>query len=113
MRFALIANLTLEEAMIWSPICSDAAEDIKLKLKSDTDIEANSRRLTNAAAAFSFYRYTLYRASGTGMNGFVAGDIKIEGNSDVSVKTAVTVWNDAKRNIADLLEDDEFVFRQV
>ena len=33
MRFALVANLTLEEATLWVPICSDAAEDIKIKLK--------------------------------------------------------------------------------
>ena len=47
------------------------------------------------------------------MNGFTAGDIKIEDNSNTSIKTAVAVWKDAKRNIADLLEDEEFVFKQV
>lgn len=113
MRFALVANLTLEEATLWVPICSDAAEDIKIKLKKNVDLELNSRRLTSAAAALSFYRYTLYRASGTGMNGFTAGDIKIEDNSNTSIKTAVAVWKDAKKNIADLLEDEEFVFKQV
>lgn len=113
MRFALIANLTLEEASVWMPICSDAAEDIKLKLKSGIDIDTNSRRLTTAAAALSFYKYTFYRASGVGMNNFVAGDIKIENDTNASIKTAATVWEDARRGIADLLVDEDFVFRQV
>lgn len=113
MKFALIANLTLEEASPWMPICSDAAEDIKLKLKSGIDIDTNSRRLTTAAAALSFYKYTLYRSSGVGMNSFVAGDIKIENDTNASIKAAFTVWEDAKKSIADLLVDEDFVFRQV
>ena len=87
--------------------------NIKLKLKSGIDIDTNSRRLTTAAAALSFYRYALYRASGVGMNNFVAGDIKVESDTDASVKTAATVWGDAKKGIADLLVDEDFVFRQV
>ncbi len=112
-KFALIADLTLEEAAPLSPICSDAVDEITVKIKDGVDNEINSRRLTAAAAALSFYKYSLYRASGAGMGGFTAGDIKVESQSDASVKSALSVWAEAKDSIADLLADKDFVFRRV
>ena len=47
------------------------------------------------------------------MGGFTAGDIKVESQSDASVKSALSVWAEAKDSIADLLADKDFVFRRV
>ncbi len=112
-RFALIANLTLEEASPWLTLCSDAAEEIKMILKETVNVDANSRRLTTAAAALTFYKYTLYRSSGTGMEKFNAGDIKIENDFELSVKIAKKIWNEAKDSICDIINDKDFYFGQV
>lgn len=112
-RFALIADLSTEEAAIWSPICNDAMLELTHKLKSDADTDANAWRLNAAAASLAFYRYTLYRASGSGMDAFSAGDIKITPEKQIAVKAAYAAWCEARNELADLLVDDEFLFEQV
>ena len=112
-RFALIANLTLEEASPWYRTCEDAMYEIESKLKPNVDKETNGRRLNIAAAALGFYKYVLYRASGCGMDSFSAGDINIKSDKKTSVDMAYKVWQDAKRNVADILEDDNFLFERI
>ena len=112
-RFAVMADLSLEESSPWVDFCADAAEDILLQLKDGVDIEANERRLTSAAASLSFYRYTLYRASGEGMNSFSVGDVKVTQNKKDSVNSAYQAWCNQRDNISDLIEDDHFLFRMV
>lgn len=112
-RFSIIANISLEEAFPWTEICEEAADEIKSHLKSDVDEDKHRRRLDAAAAALAFYRYILYRASGGGMESFTAGEIRIKSDAKTSVKMALTVWKDAKHSIADLLNDDDFMFETV
>ena len=112
-RFAMIANLTLEEASPWCRICEDAMCEIESSLKPDADKATSERRLNIAAAALGFYRYVLYRASGSGMDAFSAGDINIKSDKKSSVETAYKVWQEAKGNIADLLKDDNFLFGRI
>ena len=113
MRFALIADLNLEEAAPWLPICSEAAEEIRGQLKNAADEATHARRLTAAAAALAFYRYTLYRASGSGMDTFSAGDVKITSDKKNSVQIAQSVWCNARNTVSDVLKDDGFLFEQV
>lgn len=112
-RFAIIANISLEEAFPWTEICEEAADEIKAHLKNDVDETEHHRRLDAAAAALGFYRYVLYRASGGGMESFTAGEIRIKSDAKTSVKMALAVWKDAKRSIADLLNDDDFMFETI
>lgn len=112
-RFSLIAGLSAEEASPWVDICSDAAESIVLQLKDGVDEKVNEKRLISAAASLSFYKYILYRASGEGMNTFAAGDIKITQDKKQVINSAYTAWCIERDAIADLLDDDHFLFRKV
>lgn len=113
LRFALIADLGQEEAAPWISICSEAADEIRSLLKDLLTEADNSTRLNAAAAALTFYRYTLYRASGAGMNDFSAGDIKVISDKKTTVEMALRIWIDAKKTIMDLIDDNEFLAEQV
>lgn len=112
-KFALIADLTLEETVPWISLCKESMEEIESHIKEGVDKETNSRRLSTAAASLGFYRYTLYRASGGGMESFSVGDIKVSSDKKSCVEAAYRVWRDAKASVADLMEDDDFVFERV
>lgn len=112
-RFALIASLSDEEVSPWLPICSEAEEDIRRMLKDPLAEEQNGMRLNAAAAALVYYRYTVYRASGEGMNDFAAGDIKVTIDKKTMVDLAYRVWLDAKALILDLINDNEFLAERV
>lgn len=111
-RFSLISSLTAEEANVWIPLLTDAKEEIESKLKNDVDIVAEARRLNVAAAALSFYKYCLYRASGVGLGSFSAGDLSINFNSK-DINIASNIWAEAKASICDLLEDESFLFKEI
>lgn len=112
-RFSIVAKLSIEETSPWLELCKDSTEEIENNLKSNVDMEANSRRLESAAAAFSFYKYTLYRASASGMESFSAGELKIKNDYNSSVKIANTIWKEAKNSISDLLADNDFAFERI
>lgn len=110
-RFSLISGLSAEEALLWEPLLLDAQYEIESKLKTDIDQTAHGRRLNVAAAALGFYKYTLYRLSGTGMGSFSAGDLSISLNDKESINIALNIWQEAKASIYDLLEDSDFLFK--
>lgn len=112
-RFALISGLTLEETEPWAAVCNEAVEEIRSKLKSDVVEADNDRRLNAAAAALSFYRYTLYKSSDLGIGNFSVGDISVNSENKFSMQNATFVWNEARSMVADLLEDDLFFFERV
>lgn len=112
-RFSIVAKLSIEETSPWIDLCKDSTEEIERNLKSDVDIELNSRRLESAAAALSFYKYTLYRASASGMESFSAGELKIKNDCNSSVRIASTIWREAKKSISDLLKDTDFAFERI
>lgn len=112
-RFSLISGLSDEEASLWEPLLIDAQKEIESKLKSSVDQEADGRRLNVAAAALGFYKYTLYRLSGSGMGSFSAGDLSINLNDKESINIALNIWQEAKASIYDLLKDDDFLFQSL
>ena len=112
-RFALIANLSADEVTPWIETCEDSISEIESNLRENIDQELNSRRLEAAAAGLSFYKYSLYRASGAGMESFSAGELRIKTNSSENVKIAYKAWQEAKNSIYDLLKDNNFVFERI
>lgn len=112
-RFSLISGLTNEEALIWVPLLTDAKNEIEAKLKDDVDLTAENRRLNVAAAAFGFYKYTLYKFSNSETGSFSAGDISVNLNEKEIINIAFNIWLEAKASIHDLLKDDEFLFQGV
>ena len=54
-RFALIASLSMEEAVGYTALCSDAAGELTRRLRG-TVSENNASRLEPAAASLAYYR---------------------------------------------------------
>lgn len=109
-RFALLAGLTAEESAPWLPVCGEAVQEINGRVKTGVDTVSQSGRLCVLAAAFAFYRYTLYRGSGAGMESFQAGDVTVSSDWQKNVQTAREMWNETAACAADLLQDSGFIF---
>lgn len=112
-RFSIITSIELDESSSWITLCKDSIEEIKSHLRKGIDAEAHSHRLEVAAATLAFYKYTLYRSSTPGMESFAAGELRIKSDPDTSVKMAYRAWQEAKSSIADLIEDDSFIFERI
>lgn len=112
-RFTLLSNIPLDEIGPFVPICSDAKTEIQLKIRPNVDESAEGERLEAAAAALSFYKYTLYNASLQSTQSFSAGDVSIKEDTKQQIENARLMWNETRASIRDLLQDDEFCFQQV
>lgn len=112
-RFAFLSGLTLTEAASFTQICNDAKTEIQLKIKSNINESAESGRLEAAAAALSFYKYILHKASLQGTQSFSAGDVSIKEDIKQQLESARSIWYEAKASVCDILQDDEFCFQKV
>lgn len=112
-RFALLSSLSLEEASTFTYICSDAKNEIISKLLPDVDLNLHSERLIAAAAALSLYRYMQLKALNQTTESISVGDVTVKENMNQAVKIAYEIWLDEKAKIADLLQDNDFVFWRV
>lgn len=112
-RFAFLSGLTLDETASFTPICNDAKMEIQLKIKPNINESAESGRLEAAAAALSFYKYILHKASLQGTQSFSAGDVSIKEDIKQQLESARSIWYEAKASVCDILQDDEFCFQKV
>lgn len=112
-RFSIIAGLNIDQAVPWTALCSESIEEIGMHVKEGVDALKNSRRLGAAAAALTFYRYIMYKACGGGLESFTAGDISVKNDKRASLQIAFTVWRDARSSVADLLDDEDFIFERI
>ena len=94
------------------PLCALCLEEIRSKLRSGAD--ENDIRLAQAAAGLVFYRLMLRTAAdGSNVTGFKAGDVTVTRSPAASMELAVSVRDEALAEVSDLLEDRDFMFRQV
>ncbi len=112
-RFSVIANVEIEDSSKWIPVCYESMQEIKRHLKEGVDEETNAHRLEVAAAALALYKYTLFNATTLTTESFTAGEMKIKTDPNTSVKMSAKVWQEAKRSISDLIEDEGFVFERI
>lgn len=112
-RFAMIADIALDDASVWIPVCREAMDEIKQRIKKDVNISGSERRLNAAAAALAFYRFILYKASGTSITMPPSADSGALNDRRVGVRAAYDVWRSARGAVADLMVDDDFTFRGV
>lgn len=112
-RFAMIADIALDDASAWIPICREAMDEIKQRVKDDVNVPGSQRRLNAAAAALAFYRFILYKASGTSITTPASADSGVLNDRRVGVRAAYDVWRSARGAVADLMTDDDFTFRGV
>lgn len=112
-RFVLISGITEDEICEYIPMCEDAQEEITSNLKSNVDTAPYERKLNMAAATLTFYKYTLCRASGGNAESFAAGELRIKNNLQSNVNMAYRLWLEAKKAIAPILEDTDFLFERI
>ena len=103
------ADGTDEELM---PLCSAAAAELEVRLREDAD--PNDIRIFNAAASLVNYRLCMKRMNtGEEVTSFKAGDVSISISPSALIEKAEKEKSDAMLSVLPLLEDNEFVFRQV
>ena len=110
-RFILLADIDENERSKFLPLCSKCLRQIEASLKKEADSSCDISRLTDAAAALTFYTHILIIHARESKS-FDAGDIKST-KSDKSCDFAKTLWLDAKNSISDLLYDNSFAFTVV
>lgn len=94
------------------PLCGLCLEEIRSKLRSGAD--ENDIRLAQAAAGLAFYRLMLRNAAdGSNATSFKAGDVTVTRSPAASMELVVSVRDEALAAVTDLLEDRDFIFRQV
>ena len=94
------------------PLCGLCLEEIYSKLRNGAD--KNDTRIAQAAAGLAFYRMMLRNAAeGSNATSFKAGDVTVTRSPAAGMELAIAVRDEAFACAADLLEDRNFIFRQV
>lgn len=112
-RLTALLGVDEQEAARLLPVCSAAAAELTAKLKCGAKDRCDER-LIAAAAALAYYRTVAMRCANDGaVSSFRAGDVAVSTSSSDLLKLAAAIRDDALACVADLLEDEFFVFRQV
>ncbi len=113
-RFALMADLTVEEATKWEDICKECAYQTYSKKKPGADSEQAEMALMSLAATLAFYRYCLYTNTNTSGENFKVGDISVSSDSSANnISTVQSALEEAKLAATPYMIDDAFSFKQV
>lgn len=110
-QFCLYAGLSLSAAKDWLPLCQGAIQKIGCCLAPGADV--SDPRLILAAAAESYYQYSLCR-TGTNAQSISIGDISVSDSSGASGTEAICrLREEALAAASDLLTVNSMCFRQV
>lgn len=107
-RFLILADLDHESGEKYSFLCDDAIETINKLLKPETIVANYRSRLTSAAAALCCYKFSMIEMAKE-PESFSAGDLRF-GFGDTKFKNTLRLWEDAKKDISDLIYDNDFAF---
>lgn len=110
-RFSALTGLDYDSASKWQWLCCDAINEYNQKVSRRITDESSLGRLSAAAAALAFYKYSLLNCD-DGIDSFKAGDVTI-GFSKNKLSNALDVWRQADKAARDLLDDGNFFFRKV
>lgn len=112
-KFALMANLTIDEASSWAETCFECASKVNSKKIPGISQDDENIFLVPLAAAMAFYSYNLYKASNLNEEDFKVGDISVRKNTNANVNFAKQALENALASAAHYLRDDDFAFWQV
>ena len=112
----LYTDISDEEKEAAVELCTNALEDISLRLKRPDD--ASDRRVIAAAGAQAYYMLCIKRSAppDDGITSFKAGDLSMTYNSQVGnqqIQLAKELLAQAMRQLAGLVEDNGFYFGKV
>ncbi|MGN0519083.1 MAG: hypothetical protein ACI4II_10215 [Acutalibacteraceae bacterium] len=108
-RFAVLADLSIAQTSDFTDICTDSMNHIDSITAITEPSEADISMLEGAAAALSFYKYTLFLMGSGSARGFSAGDFSLDGLG-AAADHALALWMQAKKEISHLIRDDDFTF---
>lgn len=108
-RFVTLSGLNPTVAASWQWLCNDAMCKIQRQL-NDKAATSDCDRLSAAAGVLAYYMFTLLNTD-ENVSSFKAGDVSIgfNGNSSAAEK----IWQLSRESIEDLLDDNDFIFKQV
>lgn len=107
--FTVLADLSSEEASRWAYLVLSCIADISERLIPDFEEEKYSRRLNEAAAALTLYRYRKILSARGELSGIKAGDVTIT-DARGSVDSARELYIESLEKIADIVTDNYFTF---
>lgn len=111
-RLRQIAMLDEEEAGAGLSLCLICLEEIRGRLKDDTD--AHDPGVERAAAGLAFYKLNLKRITLDGaVTRFKAGDVSVNQDMRGLLAVAEKVRDEAIAAAAPLLKDELFLFKKV
>ncbi len=108
-RFKQLSPIDDEEAEKILPLCVVNLERVLAQLREDAD--KNDIRITEAAAALTYYDYILRTsAQADAVTSFKAGDITVSKTASSLSEAAQKIKTDALLELAPLMKDTRFLF---
>lgn len=94
------------------PLCGLCLDEIKSRLRDGAD--ENDIRVAQAAAGLAYYRLALRQAAdGSNTTSFKAGDVTVTRSPGALLELATVVRDEALAQAAEIIDDKDFLFRQV
>lgn len=109
--FALLADLDASEARSAQPLVEMSVAEVTLMLRSGACTDETHDRIAHACAAVAYYKYAVVCALREGS--VTVGDVKLTPAAAGTLTVAKQLRDDALGSIADLIDNDGFVFEQV
>lgn len=100
-QFMRFAELDVEQARKWEPLCQAAAVSLREQLMDGADVTDD--RLTLAAAADAFYQYALIHSVDDAKSVKI-GDVSVSSQSGTGAQTARALRSEMRTAIAPLLQ---------
>ncbi len=110
-RFALVSNLEQEEISKWFFVILDCIKYFESKVNMNTLTQTQYRRIAHACAVYAYYKYTLFNFAASSQK-FKAGDVEITQSESITDKAHI-MWQQEKKEIADIIDFDGFCFTRV
>lgn len=105
-----LTHLNEEQAEAYRWLCCNAVEELEEMLVKNVDVSGCGGRLSAAASAMAFYRYSVIEEN-SNVNIFKAGNITV--NYSDRKKFAKEYLQQCMKGIAPYIKDSNFVFRGV
>ncbi len=111
--FCRLSGISAENVSGFRFLCENALMYVQSRLKPDADVTGGGSRINYAAAALAYYRYILLNVTGGDIGEIKVGDISTKSSSAKELEAADKFCRDAFEDIAEFLENNEFIFTSV
>ncbi len=111
-RFRQLTTIDDTEAENILPLCVVNLQRVMAVINEKAD--KNDIRIANAAAALTFYDYTLKQTAQTdNVTSFKAGDVTVSKTTANMMDTAETLKKDALFELTPIMKDTDFIFMNI